>query len=182
MPEIRALLPIAEGVEEMEAVVTADVLRRAGVKVDIKGLSPEKIVKASRGVLLAHEGELVGNEDADLIVIPGGSEGARRLAADSRVLSLLRRFEKQGKWIGAICAGPTVLVAAGVGRGKTLTSHPSVKATVAPLGRYLEQGVVCDPKLVTGRGPGVALEFALELVVRLCGEPKAAEVRGPMVA
>jgi 4-methyl-5(b-hydroxyethyl)-thiazole monophosphate biosynthesis len=132
MTEIRVLLPLAEGVEEMEAVIVADVLRRAGARVDLKGLTAERLVKASRGVLLGHEGELSGDEDADLIVLPGGSEGARRLASDRRVLDLLRRFEANGKWIAAVCAAPSVLVAAGVGRGRRMTSHPGVREQVAP--------------------------------------------------
>lgn len=179
---VRVLMPLAQGVEEMEAVILADVLRRAGATVQIKGLDEERIVQASRGVLLAHEGVLSGEEDVDLIVLPGGGEGARRLGENERVKSLLRRQEAADRWIAAICAAPLVLAEAGVGAGKRITSHPSVRAAVeAHAGQYVEESVVCDPKIVTGRGPGVAMEFALVLVGLLFGARKAAEVRQPMM-
>lgn len=182
MTEIRVLMPLAEGVEEMEAVIIADVLRRAGAALDIKGLSPERIVTASRGVLLGHEGELTGDETADVVVLPGGAEGARRLGEDERILEILRRQERDDRWIAAICAAPSVLAKAGVAGGKKLTSHPSVRGAVEPhAGSYVEDGVVIDPKVVTGRGPGVALDFALDLVGLFFGPDKASEVREPMM-
>ena len=182
MPEARVLMPLAEGVEEMEAVIIADVLRRAGATVDIKGLTPDPLVTASRGVLLGSEGELTGEEDADIIVLPGGAEGARRLGEDERVLRLLQRQESADRWIAAICAAPSVLVHAGVAAGKKLTSHPSVRDVVEPhAGEYMEESVVFDPKVVTARGPGVAIDFALDLVGLLFGADRATEVRQPMM-
>jgi putative intracellular protease/amidase len=133
-------------------------------------------------VRLGVDAQLVGDEEADAIVLPGGAGGAERLAADERVRDMLRRFEKEERWIGAICAAPSVLVAAEVGAGKTMTSHPSVREQVeAFAGSYVEDAVAFDPKIVTSRGPGTAFDFALDLVGLLFGAAKAGEVRTPMI-
>lgn len=182
MSQITAILPLAEGVEEMEAVILIDVLRRAGARVQVLGLGPEEQVHASREVVLGSEGQLTGEEDADLLLLPGGGEGARRLAEDQRVQSMLQRFAAADKWIGAICAAPIALAAAGLLEGRTVTSHPSVQKEIEAAGaRYTENSVEIDGKLITGRGPGVAFDFALDLVGLLFGATKAAEVRRPMM-
>ena len=178
----KALIVIAPGVEEMEAVICADVLRRAGVETLLLGLEGEGAVEGSRGIVLGVDQAFSGEESADLLVLPGGGEGAKRLAADERVRAMLQRFEKDGKWIAAICAAPIALVAAGVGAGKTMTSHPSVQDTVEPFaGSYVEEAVAIDDHLVTGRGPGAAFDFALDLVGLCVGPQKAGEVRAPMM-
>lgn len=182
MADIRVLVPLADGVEEMEAVIVIDVLRRAGAEVLVRSLGEGDFVTASRGVRLGTEAPLTGDEEADAIVLPGGTKGAEQLAADTRVHELLRRFEKDDKWIAAICAAPIALVAAEVGAGKTMTSHPSVRERVEPFaGSYVEEAVAFDPKLLTSRGPGTAFDFALDLVGLLFGAEKAGEVRGPMM-
>ena len=177
-----ALILMAKGVEEMEAVICADVLRRAGVETLLLGLDGDGNVEGSRGIVLGVDQAFKGDEKADLVVLPGGGEGAKRLAEDERVLALLKRFEEEGAWIAAICAAPIALVAAGVGGGKTMTSHPSVKDTVEPFaGSYVEEAVAIDDHLVTGRGPGAAFDFALDLVGLCVGPQKAGEVRSPMM-
>ncbi|PIE22245.1 MAG: DJ-1 family protein [Planctomycetota bacterium] len=182
MSDVRVIVPLAEGVEEMEAVIVIDVLRRAGAEVAALGLDQGEFVTASRGVRLGVDGKLSGDEDASAIVLPGGAGAAERLAADERVKALLRRFEQDDKWIGAICAAPIVLVAAGVGAGKTMTSHPSVRDIVEPFaGPYVEDSVALDPKILSSRGPGTSFDFALNLVGLLFGVEKASEVRTPMV-
>jgi DJ-1 family protein len=178
----KALVLMANGVEEMEAVICADVLRRAGVETLLLGLDGEGSVTGSRGIILGVDQAFRGDETADLVVLPGGGEGAKRLAEDAKVLALLKRFEKDEAWIAAICAAPIALVAAGVGKGKTMTSHPSVRETVEPFaGSYVEEAVAIDSHLVTGRGPGAAFDFALDLVGLCVGPQKAGEVRSPMM-
>jgi len=182
MTTSRVLIPLAEGVEEMEAVITVDVLRRAGIEVVTLGLDDNATIKASRGVVLGCDAQLTGEEDGDMIVLPGGADGAERLAKDERVHALLRRFEAEEKWIAAICAGPIALVAAGVGKGKEMTSHPSVREQVeAFAGSYSEEPIVIDDRIITSRGPGCAFDFSLALVGMLEGAPKAGEVRMPMM-
>ncbi len=182
MPSITAILPLAEGVEESEAVILVDVLRRSGAHVQVLGLSKKNPIVASRGVLLTSEGLLTGQEEADLLMLPGGTAGAERLASDERVLEMVRRFHNQGKWLGAICAAPIVLAAAGILSGRKVTSHPSVRKTIEQAGAvYTETSIAVDDHLVTGRGPGVSFEFALQLVHRLLGKEVAENVRKPMM-
>ena len=178
----RVLVPLAPGAEEMETVIIVDVLRRAGLEVLLAGLQGMQPVRCSRGVVLCPDVALAAVTGTfDLIVLPGGAKGAESLAASVAVLDLLRRQEREGLPIGAICAAPIVLVAAGVGQGRALTSHPAVKEKVAALGTYREERVVKDGPLITSRGPGTALEFALALVEELLGKAAADQVAAPML-
>lgn len=184
MSSITAILPLAEGTEEMEAVILIDVLRRADIEVQVLGLDENPTVRASHGVLLGCDGQLTGEEDADILLLPGGAEGAKRLAEDTKVQAMLQRFAKEEKWIAAICAAPIALAAAGLLEGRTVTSHPSVQKKVEAAGaKYTESTVEVDleGKVVTGRGPGAAFDFALDIVGLLMGAAKAAEVRRPMM-
>lgn len=174
-----ALVLLAEGFEELEAVAIVDVLRRVGVEVLLAGLVRGP-VKSVRGVTISTEGVVDEVDEAsfDAIVLPGGGPGAKRLREDSRVLSLVKRFYEAGKWTCAVCAAPTVLEAAGVLKGKRATSYPG---NALPSASYVEDRVVVDGNLITSRGPGTAVEFALAIAERLAGERAAAETRSAML-
>ena len=175
----KVLVPMTDGVEEMEAVIIVDVLRRAGWQVTSVGMKPG-LITASRGVKLQPDrswGDITV-ADFDVLAIPGG-KGARTLAADPRVLEAVREFRKAGKWIGAICAAPLVLQAAGVLDGVKATCHPSV-ASELHVPRE-EERVVVDGRIITSRGPGTAFEFALTLIRLLDGPEAADKVAGPMI-
>ncbi len=160
------LVPLAQGCEELEAVTIIDVLRRAGVEVTTVGLEPGPVT-ASRGVVLLPDASLdqVLGREFDMIVLPGGKAGAERLEQEPRLIQLLQRMAAAGQYTAAICAGPKVLAAAGLLNGKKATSYPGfldqmdlpqVEVELAP--------VIRDGLVVTSRGPGTALDFALELV------------------
>jgi len=121
----------------------------------------------------------------DILILPGGGPGAKTFCATREVLELLNEFRKAGKWVATICAATTALVAAQkqFGREKgRVTSHPSVKEEVEEGGwEYSEERIVVDGKLVTSRGPGTAMLFALTIVELLGGKEKRDEVQGPMV-
>jgi protein DJ-1 len=121
----------------------------------------------------------------DILILPGGGPGAKTFCATSEVLDLINEFRKAGKWVATICAATTALVAAqkqSDGEKGRVTSHPSVKEEVEKGGwEYSEERVVVDGKLVTSRGPGTAMLFALTIVELLCGREKRDEVEGPMV-
>jgi 4-methyl-5(b-hydroxyethyl)-thiazole monophosphate biosynthesis len=176
-----ALVPLAEGVEEMEAVIAVDTLRRAGWSVTVAGLA-EGPTLASRGVrLLADQPwDAVRPETFDVLVIPGGAGGVTRLAADERVLNAARQFARDGKWIAAVCAGPLVLQAAGLLAGRRVTCHPAAAPKLTAAAR-LPDRVVVDGRLVTSQGPGTSFEFALTLVKHLDGPAKAVELAAAMV-
>ncbi len=170
------LIPLAIGFEEIEAIVIVDLLRRAGVTVTTAGLI-EGPIEASRKTRHLADTTLEKVKDGlfDAIVLPGGQPGTTHLKEDRRLLECLVRHHKEGKWIAAICAAPTVLWAAGLLEGREVTSHPGVKDQFAGA-RYSEERVVVDGSIITSRGPGTTFEFAYVLIEKLCGREKMEEV------
>jgi protein DJ-1 len=178
----RALVVLAEGAEEMEVTITVDVLRRAEIEVVLGGLDGDAAVTCSRKVRIVPDAPLdAAGGEFDVVILPGGVEGTRRLAESASVGKLLREREQGGQLVAAICAAPMALARHGVFAGRRMTSHPSVTEIVAAHGKASEETVVDDGSLVTSRGPGTAFAFALHLVARLCGEAKAREVREGML-
>lgn len=178
----RALVLLAPGAEEIETVTVVDVLRRAEIEVVLAGLRGPGPVRCSRGVVLVPDAALDAvTGPFDAVVVPGGRGGTDALAADARVLRLLREQAAAGRLVAALCAGPEVLAAAGLAAGRRLTSHPSSRAVLEGETTYVDEPVVVDGALVTSRGPGTALAFALALVAELLGPERAASVATPMV-
>uniref|UniRef100_A0A131Z259 Protein DJ-1 n=1 Tax=Rhipicephalus appendiculatus TaxID=34631 RepID=A0A131Z259_RHIAP len=181
----KALLILAEGAEEMEAIITADVLRRAGVDVTIAGLTGASPVKCSRDVVVVPDkslDEAASQSPYDVIVLPGGLKGAESLAASPAVGKLLKEQEKCGRLIAAICAAPIALKSHGIGLGKRVTSHPSKKEDICKGDyKYSEDRVVVDGQLITSRGPGTAFEFALAIVEKLENKQAAEKLVPPML-
>ncbi len=171
------LVPIADGCEEMEAITITDILTRAGAKVITAGLL-DGAVKASRGATLLPDTTLADlvDESFDLIVLPGGLPGADYLAEDPILLAKLKQQNKLKKPIGAICAAPRALAEAGIVDNRTITCYPGsldhLKGTWILSGNAIET----DEHITTGRGPGVALDFALILVEQLYDKEKRLEV------
>ncbi|KAM3720018.1 Glutathione-independent glyoxalase DJR-1.1 [Dirofilaria immitis] len=179
-----ALVILAEGAEEMETVIPVDVLRRAGIEVTIAGLTGKNPVKCSRQVIITPDKALfeVASHNFDIVVLPGGLQGSNSLAASDEVGTILRTQHESGRYIAAICAAPIALKSHGIGPGILLTSHPSVKQKLVEGGyKYSEDRVVVADHIVTSRGPGTALEFALKLVELLFSTEKVREVAVPMV-
>lgn len=178
----KALIPIANGTEELEAVTLIDVLRRAEVSVIVASVG-ELQVTASRGVKLVADAlisECV-DETYDLIVLPGGIPGAENLR-DSKVLeSLLKEQQAQGRMIGAICASPAVVLAThGLVSNTRATCYPSFLDQLSGAEK-VEEAVVVDGLCVTSQGPGTALAFSLKLVELLAGKDKAKDVADAML-
>jgi 4-methyl-5(b-hydroxyethyl)-thiazole monophosphate biosynthesis len=177
------LVPLAAGCEELEAVTIIDLLRRAGVEVVSAGLAPGP-VKASRGVVLLPDTDLdrALERDYDMIVLPGGGPGSEALARDARVQQALRRMAAAGKYTAAICAAPMALATAGLLENRRATSYPGSLDDIPVKGMtYLEESVVQDGKVITSRGPGTAMDFALHLVELLAGKEKRAQVEKGLV-
>jgi protein DJ-1 len=188
-----ALILIADGTEEIEFVTPYDVLTRAGVTVKSAGvnLKNESFAICSRGVRILPDepsiDKIAAEYDADILILPGGGPGAKTFCDSDAVLELVKQFRERGKFVGAICAGTTALVKsyekeAGKVQKATVTSHPSVEKEIRDKGwSYSSERVVVDGRVVTSRGPGTALLFALTIVEMLCGAQKREEVAGPMI-
>jgi len=182
----RVVVPLAHGFEEIETVTVVDILRRAGISVIMAGIeagSPPGAVEGRTGIKLVPDLAIDGVKasDFDMIVLPGGAKGTQTLQKDLRVAQLLRSLQEGNGYIAAICAAPTVLAAHGMIAGRKVTSHPSVRDQL-PGALYDEERVVIDGKLVTSRGPGTAMEFAMALVEILAGRQKAEEVNQGVLA
>lgn len=177
----KVLVPLAEGCEELEAVTIVDLLRRAGVEVTTAGLKPG-VVKASRGVQLVPDTTLDAalGDDYEMVVLPGGMPGAKYLKDDPRILELLKKMAAAGKYTAAICAAPSVLAEAGLLAGRQATSYPGFLDGV-PEVTLSTAAVVQDGKVLTSRGPGTAMDFALVLIETLVGREKREQVEAGLV-
>ena len=179
MPKV--VVPLADGFEEIEAMAIIDVLRRSGVEVTVAGLHEGPIESARRVKVLPDTTiEMITSDDFDVIILPGGQPGSDNLNASERVKNLIRDFHGKGKLTGAICAAPYVLANAGVLEGKRVTSYPSFKDKLGG-GLYQEKTFVVDGNIMTSRGPGTAICFALAIVERLVGKEKANAVKEAML-
>jgi len=177
-----ALVAIADGIEEIEAVTVIDVLRRAGVDVTVASVDCLQVA-ASRGVRIVADrviGQCAGMQ-YDLIALPGGMPGAEHLRDSTELTAMIKGQAASGRLYGAICASPAVvLLHHGLLAGKTATCHPAF-ADRLENAEGAKAVVVVDGNCVTSRGPGTAMEFALKLVELLCGLEKAKQVAGPMI-
>lgn len=167
-----ALVLLAEGFEELEAVTIIDVLRRGQVAVTTASLAG-KHVKGSHDIVVEADTlhERVSVDDFDALVLPGGP-AAQTLREDARAQATIRRAAEKGKLVAALCAAPTALDAAGVLSGKRATAYPGSEL---PSAEQVEERVVEDGDVITGRGPGTSMEFALRVVARLSGAAVAKE-------
>jgi 4-methyl-5(b-hydroxyethyl)-thiazole monophosphate biosynthesis len=165
-----ALILFADGSEELEAVTVVNILRRAGVTVTLAGLKSGAL-RGSRGTLLLPDATLdeALTHSYDMVVLPGGQPGTDNLKADARVLKLVQQMALQGKYVTAICAAPSVLASAGLLEGKQATCYPGSLDGYDGVS-LRPDAVVEDGKLITSRGPGTAMDFALTLVERLVGK------------
>lgn len=167
----RALVPLAQGCEELEAITITDLLVRAGIDVTTVGLDDQPVI-ASRGARIIPDTHIdaVINETYDLIVLPGGLPGADHLRDDERVQALLKKHARSDKFIGAICAAPQALASAGLLSGKHATSYPGILEAIGDDSIEITSSAVeIDGKIITSRGPGTAIDFTLTLIELLEG-------------
>jgi 4-methyl-5(b-hydroxyethyl)-thiazole monophosphate biosynthesis len=170
------LVPLAQGCEELEAVTIIDILRRAGIQTVSAGLDAQP-VRASRGTMLVPDTTLdeALKHSFDMVVLPGGQPGTNNLKADKRIIALVQRMAQQDRHVAAVCAAPSVLASAGVLDGRHATSFPG-SLDEYPRVMQKQEAVVEDGKVITSRGPGTAMDFALTLVERLAGHARRLEV------
>ncbi|CAI2738078.1 unnamed protein product, partial [Dicrocoelium dendriticum] len=167
----------AIGAEEIETITVADVLSRAGIAVTLGGLQGDGVLKCAHDIGIKANAPLTDLRSKlyDAIVMPGGLGGAKAMAGSSLVKEMLLAHEKADKYIAAICAAPIGLQAHGIALGKKLTAYPSFRDQL-PGFKFCDEAVVVDGKLVTSRGPGTAMQFALKLVELLVNRKTAVKL------
>ena len=177
-----ALVPIADGSEELEAVTIIDVLRRAEAQVTVASVSSLQVT-ASRKVKLVADCLITDCKKNiyDLIVLPGGLPGAEHLRDCELLIDMLKIQNQAGRLYGAICASPAVALAPhGLLDGKKASCYPSC-ADALPDQSQADQHVVVDGNCITSQGPGTALEFSIELIRQLFDDDKANQVAEAML-
>ncbi|REF27099.1 4-methyl-5(b-hydroxyethyl)-thiazole monophosphate biosynthesis [Xenorhabdus cabanillasii] len=182
-----ALVCLAHGSEEIEAVTTIDLLVRAGIKVTIASAATDGALTltCSRGVKIVADTPLIDvvDEDFDAVILPGGIKGAECFRDSLLVVEKIRTAQSQGKIIAAICASPAVVLEYHqlfpIGN---MTGYPSMKDKIAPE-KWIDRRVYFDERvnLLTSQGPATAFDFALRLIELLKGKDKAAEVAAQLV-
>lgn len=170
---MKVLCLLTDGFEELETIAPVDLLRRAGVEVSIASLSGGEVT-GRNGVRLIADARLADLDEAayDLLLLPGGP-GVAKLREDGRAARLAADFVARGKPVAAICAAPLILNDAGLLEGLRFTAFPGVRGE---LPGCLDEKVVEDGLILTSRGAGTALDFALAVVAKLCGGDKATAI------
>ena len=169
---------LADGFDEIEALTVVDLLRRAQIFVDTVSATEEYTVHGAHGINVQTEDlfDEVNFVESDMIVLPGGMPGTTHLNEHAGVRRVVKDFYEEGKYVAAICAAPTVLGNLGILKGKRITCYPTVENQIqgAVITRLPAQ---VDGNIITGRGAGTAIDFALKLIEVLAGPEKAKEIR-----
>lgn len=161
------LIPLAEGCEELEAVTLIDLLRRADITVITASLTDNTLVTASRGVRLMADTTLenVIYDDFDMIILPGGMPGTTNLDQDVHVQAIIKRLFQSDMAIAALCAAPSVFANMGLLNDRKVSCYPGVlKPSDWPEIKLCDDPVVIDGNILTSRGPGTAMDFALVII------------------
>ena len=171
---------LATGFEEIEAIATIDVLRRAGLNVVTVSVESSKQVEGSHGVVVTADTLLEANDysDSSILILPGGTV---RLGEFDFLNKLLVSQNNAGKPIAAICAAPSLLGRLGILEGKEATCYPGFEEYLQGA-KVVDKRVAADGNVITGRGPGCTVEFALKIVEVLLGQAKRQEVAEALIA
>lgn len=179
---MRVAVILANGFEEIEAITSIDVLRRANINVDVVGLD-ELEISGAHGLCVMADRLLddISASEYDMIVLPGGLPGAEHLANSEKLGKILREANLAGKKLAAICAAPMALEKAGV-LGDRFTCYPGFEANVrSDLRGYEDKSVLIDKNIITAKGPAFSMEFALCLVRVLSGDSVYNDVKNGLL-
>lgn len=175
----------ADGVEEIESITVVDMLRRAGAEVTMVSITGRDMVHGAHGIRFLTDRrfeEIPGTEfdSQDMLVLPGGMPGTLALGEHDGLKALLRKFDSEGKYIAAICAAPSVLGRLGLLNGKRATSYPGFEDALKGA-EYTCEAAVTSGNIITSRGAGTAIYFALEIIGQLFGQKKRLEAADSIV-
>lgn len=176
----QALVFLANGFEEIEAITLVDILRRAGIKVDMCSIHQDLEVEGAHGIKVKADlllDELKESESYDALITPGGLPGATNLRDNAKVVELFKAFyDREGKTLASICAAPIILQEAGIAPEIAGTCYPGFDRKVG-FKEYVKDAVAVDKNVVTSMGPATAFRLAIELVSILAGEEAAEALR-----
>lgn len=174
---MKALIHLASGFEEIEAIATIDILRRANIDTQIVSICKCLQVTGAHGIEVRADvcQRRADYENADMLILPGGLPGSHNLADNKELGERIQAHHAQGKWLAAICAAPLVYGRLGLLDGEEAICYPSFEpelkgATIS------EEAVVVSNNFITGKGPGVTIDFALEIIKQLQGEASAKQI------
>ncbi|MDY3068807.1 MAG: DJ-1 family glyoxalase III [Parabacteroides sp.] len=173
----KAFVFLADGFEEIEALGTVDVLRRAGIEVTTVSINNEKCVKGAHNITVTADicfGE-ASFDGADALILPGGMPGSKNLNECEPLKEALLQQYRENRIVAAICAAPLVLGGLGLLKGKKATCYPSFEPTLIGA-EVTSEPAVTDGNVITGKGPGFVFDFALALVAAIKSEAVAEEV------
>jgi 4-methyl-5(b-hydroxyethyl)-thiazole monophosphate biosynthesis len=185
-----AIVFLAEGFEEVEAITPVDYLRRAGIAVTVAAIGESLTVKGARGITVTAnatlqdlvQAEKAGTASWDTVIVPGGMPGAANISASKEATALISEMASDGKLVCAICASPAIVLAPlGLLSGKKCTCYPGMEKKVqtsalADTATWTDERVVIDGKIITSRGAGTAGEFAIAVITQLLGKKEGDEI------
>jgi 4-methyl-5(b-hydroxyethyl)-thiazole monophosphate biosynthesis len=167
----KAIIVLAEGFEEIEAITVIDILRRAGIGVVVAGLSDKKVTGSHKITVLVDKLLNETDYDFDICIFPGGMQGAINLHNSENIQRLIQKMHSDKKLISAICASPAIVLSpTGILKDKSTTCYPGLQDKFEKETTYKEDDVVIDKNIITSRGPGTALSFSLAIVEKLVGK------------
>ncbi len=174
----KALVFIADGTEEIEVMTPVDFFRRAGLEVDLVAVKDTRKVRLAHKVYAGADKTIdeVNGENYDAFYIPGGLPGATNIRDNEKVIELIKEADAQGKILAAICAGPIVLEAGGILKDKNFTCYPGFEKEIKS-GSFVDDLVVKDGNIFTGKGPAAAAQLSFALIEELLGKDKAEEIK-----
>ena len=173
----KVLAFFADGFEMVEGLSVVDVLRRAGIEVEIVSIKPELAVVSSHNVTICCDETIdhVDFEKADMIFLPGGMKGTQNLEACETLRKEILAFSEEGKYLAAVCAAPTIYGKMGLLKGKKATCYPGLEGDLIGAEKTTNK-VERDGKMITSRGLGTSIDLGLEIITVLCDEGKADEI------
>lgn len=170
----------ADGFEEVEALTVVDLLRRVGIKTNMVSITGNMKVNGAHGINIDADVLFENCEEADMIVLPGGMPGTNHLKAHEGLKKMIEEYYANNKYLAAICAAPTVYGGMGILKDRRACCYPGMEPGLNCL-EALEDDVVIDDKIVTSRGAGTAMKFAISLVKLLIDDETADKLANTIV-
>lgn len=173
---------LANGFEEIEALATVDILRRAQVQVQTVSITSDRVVTGAHGVPVTADCTFDSADfsNVEALILPGGMPGAKHLNEHEGLKALITRFNEEKKLLAAICAAPMVFGGMGLLKGKKATCYPGFEAELKGA-QVTGESVVVDGNITTGKGPGLVFDFALSLVEQIAGGDTRKEVQNGLL-